>query len=275
MIVGMLELAAGPCRVLLDLEAGGRLASWRVSGLELLEPRNDGNHPFGWGSYPMVPWAGRLRRGRFSFDGTDYELPLNFFDQHAIHGTAYDATWLHLSGGTDWAMLGLRLGDPWPFGGTVTHLLHLTASTLTQTLTVAAGDRDLPASLGWHPWFRRRLERGRQLQLDADVSNARMLVRDDDYIPTGRLVDVPPRPWDDCFVGVGPIRLTWPGALHVDVEHDCSHVVMYDPPHAICVEPQSGPPDAFTLAPVASRVPAGGILEQTVTWRWSMASAPS
>ena len=31
---------------------------------------------------------------------------------------------------------------------------------------------------------------------------------------------------------------------------DCDHWVIYDmPKHALCVEPQSGPPDGFTLAP--------------------------
>jgi aldose 1-epimerase len=99
-----------------------------------------------------------------------------------------------------------------------------------------------------------------------------MLVRDDDYMPTGKKIAVPERPWDDCFVGVGNIALDWPGALRIDVEHDCSHVVLYDPPHAICVEPQSGPPDAFTLDAAGSRLHAGGVLERTVTWRWTMAS---
>jgi aldose 1-epimerase len=42
------------------------------------------------------------------------------------------------------------------------------------------------------------------------------------------------------------VRLTWPGALAVTLTSTCSHVVLYDQPrHAICVEPQTGPPDAL------------------------------
>ncbi len=268
----MLELVAGPCRVAIDLEAGGRLASWNVYGLELLEQRNEGNHPFGWGSYVMAPFAGRIRGGRFSWEGEDYELPLNFFGQHAIHGTTTDTPWTHLSGGAEWAMIGTRLGAPWPFGGSVTHLMHLSAWSLTQTITIAAGNSDMPASLGWHPWFRRRLERGHGLEMDADTGAAQMLIRDDEYIPSGKLVPVPPRPWDDCFVGMGDVSLRWPGALRLDVEHDCSHVVLFDPEHAICVEPQSGPPNGVNLDPAGARLAAGSVLEHTVTWRWSMAS---
>jgi aldose 1-epimerase len=144
---------------------------------------------------------------------------------------------------------------------------------LVQQLTVHAGDQDMPATLGWHPWFRRQLERGGPLSLDADMRAASWFEKDDEGIPTGRLRVVRPRPWDDCFRGVGSIALEWPAALRIDVEHDCDDVVLYDPPHAICVEPQSGPPDAFTIDAAGCRVAAGSSLERTVTWRWRMGSA--
>ena len=72
----LLTLAAGPASVVLDPENGGRLASWTVWGMQLLEPRNDGNHPYGWGSYPMVPYAGRIRHGEFAFDGKHHAMPI-------------------------------------------------------------------------------------------------------------------------------------------------------------------------------------------------------
>ena len=68
-------------------------------------------------------------------------------------------------------------------------------------------------------------------------------------------------------------RIDWPGALHIDVLHDCENIVLYDPDHAICVEPQSGPPNGFSLDPNSARVAAGSSLERTVTWRWRLASA--
>ena len=50
----------------------------------------------------------------------------------------------------------------------------------------------MPASLGWHPWFRKpdRL----------DFHPEAMYRRDDEHIAVDELVDVPPGPWDDCFV---------------------------------------------------------------------------
>ncbi len=266
-----LLLRAGPCSVAIDLGRGGRLSSWKIHGNELLEQRTPSNQPFGWGSYAMVPWAGRLRDGEFTFDGVDYKMAPTM-DQHAIHGTTYDVPWAYLTGSDDWVMIGMRLEGPWPFGGSVTHLIHLGTDSLTQTLTVVAGDQPMPATVGWHPWFRRQLESGGPLRLDAEMSDAGLLVRDEDYIPSGKVVPVGQRPWDDCFENVGAISLHWDGFVRVDVLHECENVVLYDPPHAICVEPQSGPPDSFNLVQEDCRLEPGEVLERTVTWRWTMAS---
>jgi aldose 1-epimerase len=267
----MVVLHAGPNVVDIDLARGGRLSSMRVHGLELLEQPNPSNEPFGWGSFPMIPWAGRIRNGEFGFDSVTHHMPVNM-GPHAIHGTTFDTSWTHLSGGPDWAMLGLRFESPWPFPGSATQLIHLGGDTLTQTITVVAGDTAMPAVVGWHPWFRRTLDRGQALSLDVDTANASLLVRDSAFIPTGKRVRVSPRPWDDCFEGLGRIALEWQGALTLQIEHDCEYVVIYDPSHAICVEPQSGMPDAFNVEPENCRLEPGEVLERTVTWRWAMAS---
>ena len=269
-----LTLAAGPATVVIDPVNGGRLAAWSVWGMQLLEARTPGNEPYGWGSFAMAPYAGRIRQGKFRFDGEQHEQPITL-GAHAIHGLGTQVAWDVLMEGDSWAVLGLRLHEHWPFGGTVTQLIHLRADRLVQQLTVHAADRDMPATLGWHPWFRRRIERGGPLELETDMTDARWFEKDREGIPTGRLRPVRPRPWDDCFRDVGAITLRWPGALRIEVEHDCDDVVLYDPPHAICVEPQSGPPDAFTLDPDGCRVAAGSSLERTVSWRWHLASAPA
>ncbi len=78
-------LTSGDASVTLDRRAGGRLSSLIVSGHELLidEASDD---PIRWGSFPMIPWAGRVRHGRFTLDGDEVRLPLGL-PPHAIHGT--------------------------------------------------------------------------------------------------------------------------------------------------------------------------------------------
>ena len=123
------------------------------------------------------------------------------------------------------------------------------ANHLQLTLEVHATESPVPASLGWHPWFRRQLARGDAARLDFEAAS--IFVLDESELPTGELRAPGPGPYDDCFTGVvrDPV-LRWPGALEVTLSSDLDHWVVYDAlPHAICVEPSSGPPDALNIAP--------------------------
>jgi aldose 1-epimerase len=113
---------------------------------------------------------------------------------------------------------------------------------LTCTLEVMTSE-SMPAQVGWHPWFVRPAR--------LDVNFAEMYVRDADYIATTQRITPPPGPWDDCFTGArrSP-AVIFDDGVRITVESDCDHWVIYDmPTHALCVEPQSGPPDGFTLRP--------------------------
>src|SRR3546814_10320705 len=88
-------------------------------------------------------------------------------------------------------------------------------------LEVHAADEAFPATAGWHPWFRRRLELGGDLEVDMQAT--RFYPRDSDGLPLGPLDPPPPHgPWDDCFTGLTwPIGLTWPGALSLSLTSTC------------------------------------------------------
>ena len=251
----------------IDPSAGGRLSRLCVHGLELLVGRTDSNHPFGWGSYVMAPYAGRVRRGRFTYDGNEHELPISM-PPHAIHGFAYDVPWTVEAEGINWAEMNYVFPAAWPFGGRVSQRVTVYRDRLEQRITVDAG-RPMPATFGWHPWFVRRLGRGEPLLLDADLRRAQMCERDDDHVASGRLVPIREGPWDDAFIGVGALTLRWPKALSMAIEHDCSHVVIYsEPEHALCVEPQTQAPDAFNTAPASCVIEPGRPLVRHTTWRW-------
>jgi aldose 1-epimerase len=151
----------------------------------------------GWGCYPMVPFAGRIRAGRFGFQGKEVVLPANL-GPHAIHGFGFIRPW-EITGP---ARIGFQLGDPWPWKGRVEQRFRLEPGCFHLELELHA-EQTMPAMLGWHPWFRRELSRGGALRLGFPA--ARMYERDGAGIPTGRLVPPPPGPWDDCFTGLsGP-----------------------------------------------------------------------
>jgi galactose mutarotase-like enzyme len=130
-----------------------------------------------------------------------------------------------------------------------------------------AEQASFPVSLGWHPWFRRKLECGAPavLYFRAD----QVYENDADRIPNGTLARPGPGPWDACFTKLdAPPRLIWPGALSLTLDSDLDHWVMYDEPaHAICVEPMSGAPDARNQAPLI--VEPGRPLTGTFRLSWS------
>jgi aldose 1-epimerase len=248
-----MDLSASAVRVSVDERSGGRLASLQVKGHELLV--TESKDPMGWGSYPMIPWAGRVRKGRFTFKGGEYQLPINMAP-HSIHGTCFTRPWDLNDDGT----LGIELGSSWPFGGSALQRFDLTKDRLVCTIEVHNDVRSMPASVGWHPWFRR--------PVSLSFAAGKMYLRDDDYIPSGELITPPSGPWDDCFTGVlAPPKLMWPGGPTVTLTSTCDHWVVYDQPsHAVCVEPQTGPPNAFNLWPEI--VEPGKPLIASMTYSW-------
>ena len=255
-----ITLTAGDAEVTVQPGNGGRIGGLRVGGTELLRQGER------FGCFPMVPWCGRTRDGRFLDGGTVRQLPLNS-PPHAIHGTVRDGAWRTARRTADETVITYDLVEPWPFPGRVTQAVALTGDSLTLTMAIEAYGDSFPAQIGWHPWFNRNLG-GEDVLVD--FSPAWQEERGDDHLPTGNRVDVKPGPWDDCFGmpdGVD-VTLTWPGQLALKVTSPEQWAVVYDEQEAaVCVEPQTGPPNGLNTLPrlVTPIEP----LEATMTWTWT------
>lgn len=241
-------LAAGDISVRVAPGEGGRIAQITVAGTDLLVDRGDlpaGAGPAGplaWGCYPMVPWAGRIRDGRLAVGGRVVDLPRSL-GPHAIHGVGFAAAW-HVERATPTGVeLGLTLPTDvrWPFGGRAHQRVAIDTDGLVLTMTVTAGAAAFPASIGWHPWFRK--------PDSIEFAPRAMYRRDPAGITVADLVGVSQGPWDDCFVNDRPIRVAI-GGRWIELTSDCTDWVVYDePPHATCIEPQTSPPDAVNFDP--------------------------
>ena len=260
-----LRLSAPGVELVVDIVAGGRLASLVVDGHEVLRTADDG--PFTWGAFPMAPFAGRLRDAVLSFGGVNHQLPVSL-PPHAIHGTVLHRRWQVVGD----AAIATELGPDWPFAGGVVQRFELANDHLTCRMELLA-DEPMPASIGWHPYFVRRIP-GVAGELELDFDAGAMYVRDAAGIPTGELVPPPPGPWDDCFTDLRrPPVLRWPGFLELTIESDCPDWVVYTVPEdTICVEPQTAPPDALNTDPTVIQPDRPLVAE--MTWRWrSLAGA--
>lgn len=255
-----ITLTAGDAEVTVLPGNGGRVGGVRVGGLELLRQGER------FGCFPMVPWCGRIRDGRFRAGMAVHRMPLNAAP-HAIHGTARDGAWKIARRSADEAVLTYDLVEPWPWPGRVTQIVTLTPDTLTLTMGVEAHDSSFPAQIGWHPWFNRNLGAD---DVRVAFEPAWQEERGDDHLPTGKRIEPKPGPWDDCFGMPGgvDVTLTWPGQLELKVTSPEEWAVVYDEQEAaVCVEPQTGPPDGLNTLPrlVTPLEP----LEARTTWSWT------
>jgi aldose 1-epimerase len=206
----LIELQAGEARATIDPDRGGRLASLRVDGRELLVgPPDDLDASIRWGCYLMAPWPGRLADGRLRWHGETHQLRRTH-GRHAIHGLVWGVPWSVERTDPAGASLSVDLDrDGWPFGGSVGQTYRLRPDGLSIEATVRAASEPMPAALGWHPWFRRDAVGGEPaLRLDADgVLERRAMVPTGAVLPLDRRTDLRAGPrlgrrrLDDAYIG--------------------------------------------------------------------------
>lgn len=259
----LLTIAGGALSVDIAPHAGGRIAQIRCDGIEQLV--GHGEHgseaAIAWGCYPMVPWCGRIRHGRFAFAGQRHQVPVNL-GGHAIHGLGFLMPWQVTARSEDQVEMELALPSDarWPFGGVAAQRIAIDGRGLALTLSVTAGDLAMPAALGWHPWFRKP----ERLEFEPEA----MYPRDAEGVAMSPPGDIAPGPWDDCFVNRRDVVLHGQGQ-RLTVSSDCRDWVVYDgTPHATCVEPQTAPPDAFNLVPELALRPGQSLsMHCDMCWR--------
>jgi aldose 1-epimerase len=237
----------------------------------------------------LAPFPNRIRGGKYSWAGKDYQLPATDGMGNAIHGFAWDSPWRLIDTSTTGeaasaaAEFQLSRDQPeklalWPgdFRLRVEYRLH--GKTLSHYGSVEnVGSAPLPFGFGTHPYFRVPLSAKSTL---ADCSVQLAATESVELIgclPTGATHQVaPPRdlragrsldghPLDDVYAGLRPSK----DGRHVSVvadrraagrltqtwDADFPYAVVYMPPHgqAVCVEPYTCVTDAINLKAIGDR----------------------
>ncbi|MDF3942309.1 aldose 1-epimerase [Achromobacter denitrificans] len=237
---------------------GGRLTRLSTGGHDWIVPLTDTHWPAAkWpraGSYPLAPYANRIRDGVFTFNGARHVLPSLSGRPHAIHGASLYQAWRVRDQAEDCVDLVLdqpagMLGWPWPFE--CVQRYRLDARGLRVALAIVnLGDTPMPFGLGLHPYFT-----AQRVTLHA----RRLWPADADGLPTGSQVGHVRelrRSAEGCDTYLsqweGRATLHWPDghelALHADPAF--AHLVVYTAPGSdfLCVEPVTNVADAFNLA---------------------------
>lgn len=217
----------------------------------------------GTGCFIMAPWPNRIRDGELYVNGeVAHTLPITS-GRHAMHGTVRERVWSQSALKPAVSVrLAVELEAPWPYPGYVEYEAALEGRSLRQTLTIkSAQNEGFPAGFGWHPWFRRDLGAGPAVthipgqdivwELDEEMTATGRRLEPEG--PTDLRKPVTPEidSLDHCFrvVEGSTSTLDWPGGptLSIKSSDNVSHLQVYTPENAICVEPQTCTVDAFRL----------------------------
>ncbi len=239
--------------------------------------------PSGYGIPILFPFPNRIENGRFAFDGKVCQLDRPEGGGHTIHGFVLDRSWeVEEAGASDaegaWVRSRFRAEDfpevirqfPFPFEVVGTYRLADGALAL-EIEAVNSGEEDMPAGLGFHPYFPAPLTAGGSrdlctVQMPAD----KYWPLREDCIPTGEVLPVSgkydlrqPTPlerryYDDVWSGVMQTD-GWSRCLFVDptagvsvaVEADgiFRELVFYAPEQrpVVCFEPYTCVTNAVNL----------------------------
>jgi galactose mutarotase-like enzyme len=231
----VLRIGRGADTAAFDLADGARLISLRLGGTELLVPRAD-REPLWWGAFVMAPWTGDLPDAELRFGNRRWRMPCDD-GRHASHGVARASAWTH---GRD-GVLRTPLANGWPLGGVVEARPELAAGRFRLTLSVLAGRTTMPAAVGWHPWFPRRLPGSRPVELTLPPG-ARQLVRDDRGRATARFGSLGPAPYNETLELPGPVQAHWPGRGRLTIASTSPLATVFSAhEQGVCVEPVTSP----------------------------------
>jgi aldose 1-epimerase len=239
---------------------------------------NGGERPSRSGIPILFPFPNRIRGGRYSWKGKDYELPQNDNKGNAIHGFCFDRPWRVIERGenhvTGQFQLSVDAPDRlafWPADFLIEVDYELFHNRLRANFRIQnPGQTSLPWGLGTHAYFKLPLSPDSRVDdctVEAPVSKYWELVNS---LPTGRILPVDEDrdlrdgaylnliKLDDVLTGVdcdGPQFdcIVLDEAAGLQVTQICPpifrEIVAFTPPNrnAVCLEPYTCVTDAINL----------------------------
>ena len=227
----------------------------------------------------LIPFPGRVRDGRYMFEGQTYQMPLNDKDgPNAIHGFVRLVPWDVVEHSERVVTFGLmqwenaHTGYPFALGFLISYVLE-EKGLLCRFAITNTGNRAAPVAAGFHPYFTVGAER---IDTDTLTLPFASTLEMANLLPTGNVLPVDGTPFDfrkpksigstqfnTCYVnpqrdedGLIRIRLAAPDterAVTVWMDKAFNYVVLYsgDPlpdshrRRALAIEPMTCASDAF------------------------------
>jgi aldose 1-epimerase len=251
-------LEQGDARVVIEPQIGGSIAGYTVRGRDVLRPApTNAASPLEMSCFPLVPFANRIARGTFRWQGRSIVLRPNFGDEsHPLHGQGWQSAWRVAEKNTAHAVLiyDHEAGE-WPWAYRAELNFSLGAAGLHAVLLLTnRGTDPMPASIGFHPYFPKHRRSGLTAAVDG------MWLADKTLIPAtrgapildfakGAALDAAPQ-IDNCFTGWTGCAVIDQTDLQIVLKADARFLHIFVPVGGdyFCAEPVTAMPDAFNRA---------------------------
>ncbi|MFV9474054.1 aldose 1-epimerase [Advenella sp. RU8] len=290
-----LELKTGDARLVVAPHIGGAIVAYKhvladreYHWLRPVDPIHVQNANVSeMASFPLVPWAGRIRDGRFEYQGRKVHYPsLKQDSPHSIHGFLRNRPWQVMTH-TDTRLVLAYTHEPddWPFAFKAEQVFELAENNLAIYLNISnTGNESMPLGMGHHPYFpknehtRLKARVGKAWYGDQDV----MPVKLDEH-PLARemaqgieiaryALDTPFIDWDH------EAEISWPDEqrkLLISAGKPFDFLIVYSPAGEpwFCAEPFSNVTDCFNMRHTHSAREVGGqdvLPGHTVKTRFSL-----
>lgn len=201
--------------------------------------------------FVMVPFANRVRNNTIVDGDRRWPVTANTNEPLALHGTGWERPWQVLSHSPDACRLRLGVSDGYPLHFDADYVVALDGNSARfQLMLTNRLFEDLPAGMGFHPYF--LLEQDTELQFEADgywkegpdylPTRHQALSEDEGYAVSRRV----PVAWQNtCYSGWDRrARITQPGLgyrLEVNASNDLGYLMVFSSPDLdrFAIEPQS------------------------------------
>jgi aldose 1-epimerase len=198
-----IELAVGDLRLRVAPYGAALRGLWReVPGAgqqEIVTAYTGAKGKIGGQGDVLIPFPGRIREGRYTFDGQTYQMERNDKESPgAIHGFLRHVPWevAEQSEQSVTFAVTLQAGDhpgyPFPLRATVTYTLEAAGLTCRFALT-NSGEQPAPVAAGFHPYFTVGSD-----TIDGDTLHVPMAatLEFEGLLPTGNVLPVDGTPYD-------------------------------------------------------------------------------
>ncbi|SDB65504.1 aldose 1-epimerase [Flavobacteriaceae bacterium MAR_2010_188] len=240
------------CKI--NLSLGGSIQELVLDNKTIIKQSEKEYHQ-GFHSAILFPFPNRIFGGRYSFEGKEYQLPINFkSENNAIHGLVFDKEFKLVGKKLlkDKAVISLRYIEKKPIEGfpyyyTLDVIYMLSSDKLLMELAIKNDDlKTFPFGFGWHPYFAAPDLVNTKLKMDAEYKYEDGKLESCE-LPTE--FEVKEQEFDDCFkLNDRDVLLkTSEYNLKISTSTKDMFVQLYIPESrdAIAIEPMTVAPDSF------------------------------